>query len=368
MALFQKIINALKHNFLLILLITSVLFSTLIIKLNEINKIKNSQKTKSTEQKKEFFDSPLNHYYSIKINGNEVWWSYLSEEFSSNYVFWDGYFFKGGGSDINPTANVIKYNLITGVETIVMDSDKDNEYLGLSSLKVVNNKLIFVLSGYRERSKVYWLSSPDSKPIELKNHPDASRIEEIEGQFYIIGGFGDSCGSIYHYYLLNPITLSTKKIIESSFGCADGDELLGVFNGSFLISNHINSDKKYPAMQKYQNLEMVNMTNPDDKKILIDFPEMPENVTAITYSKDDGLLYLQGNNLLHIYNLSTQQLQPINDPFQIENVKNELTAITQKQITRKEIVDEIRQYFQELNLPPSVTVHMDDVNLKSLKD
>jgi hypothetical protein len=351
-------------------------------------------------EKNKTFDSPSSHYVSVRINSQEIYSGILSEKVQNQLVFWQGYAFKAD-NQFGSNSKLIKYDLHTGEKTPVLNTTEvDNEWIGVTSMEIVKNKLVVVLSAYMQYSRVFWFSSPDSTASEIQGQTSSTSVEKIDGHYYLTGGFGDGCGSITHYNLLDPDTLTTEHIISSYNGCTEGEMVLGTYNSDFLVSKHKSNNKNYPESQNYQNLETVSMIDPNERTMLLSTQEMPKNVWALNYAKNSNSVWIFGGKL-YKYDLLTEQLSLVaNIPsvltsnrtayingssvcivqsrkgenglyrqyyYVLDNEDNlfvedqfKCARKNTSQKTTEQISEELKNYYQSLSLPASVSVYVDE--------
>lgn len=240
-----------------------------------------------------------------------------------NIIRWNNLliFSDGGQNDNNypPDIKIKVHNLDSGVTNIIFDSKENIGQFDiqkfpdfLSDLKIVDNTLYFSLGGYLREGAIFWLDLPPvGKPQKLLTIRNGS-ISKLRNWYFVIGGEGDSCGSERDFYLLDLAKKTTKFIINSKYGCSEGQESLGITNDGKMIMAFHGSSVDAPSIGRYYDVTSLNISDLSNKQIIISREQMPPNVTTILYSENQNQLLLIGSSLF-IYNFTESRLNKITD-------------------------------------------------------
>lgn len=251
----------------------------------------------------------------VKINNTSLLTYYIP--YNMPYLeYWKGYIFTTQVDDSNPYIKLVKYDINTGEKSVVLnlednhlESKFDYKYLSISGIKVINDKMLIILSDYLAPSLAFWISSPTDTPRTLSDKQVGySGIEEINGTYFLTGGFGDGCGGVGAYTLLNPVTFSTKFIVSSNYGCQNGEEVIGTYKNYFIIALHEPDNKKENTDQHYYRyLKLITFSDGSKNVMILSKTQIPPHITAISLNKDGHTVNMKGDNLYE-YNLDNKKL------------------------------------------------------------
>lgn len=256
----------------------------------------------------------------VEDNG-EIKTIYKKEkDLGHSLIKWQNNLFFEISPDSSPSGFLARHDLKTGETEVVLE--KVNEYetgrspYYLMFINVIENELYFSFGAYLTARKMFYLSSANSKPKQIKKNDLSwgfSKIEEKSGYYIASGGEGDGCGGMGFYALFNPYTKTTLPKIESYFGCADGEEVLGFDNQKrAIVANHVRTENDQPANQVYTYIATIPLLNPSQKNILVNKEDMPRNISLISYSEEYSQLVLIGKEV-YVFDLKNGRLNKVSE-------------------------------------------------------
>lgn len=244
--------------------------------------------------------------------------TFCGDECFSNYLLqWNDWLF------YNRSTSIHGYNLTTGKSTVIYDislhtSDfKGKAPTGVSDMQVINNTLYFSLGGYLRSGGIFWLDLPFTDnllPHKLIDSANA-KIIQWENRSWILGGSGDACWGMTNFSLVDLSTKTVSHIAKSTTGCIEGEEYVGIDKKNRMILAFHTPDREGGTVEKgtkgvYQYILAVPLANPEASEGIVAKQDMPQEITAVKYSKDMDKLYLLGNEN-YSYDLVTQVMTKV---------------------------------------------------------
>ncbi len=141
------------------------------------------------------------------------------------------------------------------------------------------------------------------KRLELNIHNPS--IEKTEGNYFIVGGEGDAGWVMSQYYLLDPSTKTTKKIVAISSNCGLGDWVVNVGKDKVIMARAESSVTLQACSATADYVYYIDFVSPEVKHILIPKAMMPKDISDINYDKERNQLHLSGNNGSYLFDLNT---------------------------------------------------------------
>ncbi len=171
----------------------------------------------------------------------------------------------------------------------------------LSQIRVIDNTLYFSLNGYMTPSATYWVNLPLTKQSQPKllDPAGGSMLTQWGGYWWLISGFGDGCGGTSKFNLVDLQTHTTKFIARSSYGCAEGEEVIAVDPKAkrVIVADHIWSDSTSNNDADFGNITYTSvgvrsLDTPDTRMDLVSKDKMPANVGIIEYRAEINKIIL----------------------------------------------------------------------------
>ncbi len=244
--------------------------------------------------------------------------TFCGDECFSNYLLqWNDWLF------YNRSTSIHGYNLTTEKNVVIYDvslhkSDfKTRAPNEVSDMQVINNTLYFSLGGYLTNGGIFWLDLPfTDNPLPHKLIDSANaKIIQWENKSWILGGSGDACWGITDFSLVDLSTKTVSHIAKSTTGCIEGEEYVGIDKKNRMILAFHTPDREGGTVDKgtkgiYQYILAVPLANPEASESIVSKQDMPQDITAVKYSKDMDKLYLLGNEN-YLYDLATQVMTKV---------------------------------------------------------
>ena len=170
---------------------------------------------------------------------------------------------------------------------------------------MVGDTLYYLVGGYMRDGSVFYYDLPVSemKRLELNIHNPS--IEKTEGNYFIVGGEGDAGWVMSQYYLLDPSTKTTKKIVAISSNCGLGDWVVNVGKDKVIMARAESSVTLQACSATADYVYYIDFVSPEVKHILIPKAMMPKDISDINYDKERNQLHLSGNNGSYLFDLNT---------------------------------------------------------------
>jgi hypothetical protein len=220
-------------------------------------------------------------------------------------------------------ANVFinSYNVKTGQSKMLFDqlvnSDLgqrkgEGKSFEVESLLISGDKLYFsVTGGYLERGATFVIPlNPFGAPKKISDV--SGRIEMMNGQLWLIAGFGFGAGTVSETRnLIDPATDKVTEIntTQSDFGI--GENLLGQTKEILIIGKTI-SDKNaaVDGPGVYDSVSAVSISKPTEPKDIVSSAAMPKDVHSVKYDSANNRLFLLGQEF-YTFDLATKKLEKI---------------------------------------------------------
>jgi hypothetical protein len=232
-----------------------------------------------------------------------------------------------------------EFNLDTEADRIVFDQNTQKNFPnskgrpGLSQMKIINNTLYFWYSGYLANSGVFALPLPATGEAKLVATADGPDVVYFKNHYWIYASDGDGCGGWASYYLLNINTNEATHVLDSSEGCFEGEQYIGIdANDRMIVSYNTGGGD-------YTYIYAIPLGEPSIKQGIIAKQDMPQGITKVTYLSDTNQIFLSGKNSFFV-DLSSNTMNQTNQipatpspqstsfPYDISKLSDQINALT----------------------------------------
>ena len=227
-------------------------------------------------------------------------------------LFYSYYFDKELGEDKGLQLTVYEYNIKTG-KTVTLFT-KASKNLAVTSLKVLDNTLFFSLGAYLTPGEMYWINLSQGRSVQQLIYANEKgygipQVQKIGNNYFFITSEGDACSSVADYSLLDMQTKKLTSIAQTSRGCGDGIEYLGIdAQNRMLLAPHTGGSEI--AMGRYTSVFAKTLQSQQQKQEIISMHVIPANISLIKYRAENNSLVLFGDTV-YDYSLSSQKLRTI---------------------------------------------------------
>ncbi len=146
------------------------------------------------------------------------------------------------------------------------------------------------------------LSSKVSKEISIINSKrgivgmNEIELKENGSRILITGDNRYFCSNTKYFYLFNPVNKTIRKIMDSTTGCYEGNEYLGIYHDKyFIFSNRepLEFGMEFPgSVSLYKNIQMFNLDNLNEEAgaILLNEKDMPQNIRKMNFVNSENII------------------------------------------------------------------------------
>jgi hypothetical protein len=238
-------------------------------------------------------------------------------------------------------------NINTGnVQTLFIESDyresRDTGELNLSSFDIVDDSLVFSLTGYLVDGAQYAIDlDPVSKVQKIASIMSGNFVADWHDRTWIIGGFGDGCAGWEELYSVDRKSWNTKLVVKFNINCDTGERIIGIDKKERLLlagyTANLQSDQNNQPLYSY--VTSVYIDNPTFYEGVIATQTMPPNVSTVFYDPEINSLVLSSKTESTIYSLTTDQ------------ATKSATIIPAKEPDAPKSVIDIKKRIKDMKLP-----------------
>lgn len=297
----DKKISLISFIFLIILLSVFLYYNNEVLKLRKLlsEKVEINNTNKLSEKDK------VNTSFKL-LEGSGKYWDVIYDNLENRQSLLSDNYFIVGTSDYGPRVQLYALNFKTGKEILLYNELTDRVYI--NQIVRFDNTLYFTTGGYLAPSNVYYIDFPLENNVvnKVEGEYANARINEINGNYWIVSSEGDSCMLWGGYDLFD---LKTKKIIfkiNHGSDCGNGNDLI-ILNDKIINTHFVNKTDYEYATSTYTNITKIDLKSPFTESNLISNDQMPKDIYGVTYDKATNSLFLSGSEK-YIYSLDNGTL------------------------------------------------------------
>lgn len=212
-----------------------------------------------------------------------------------------------GSLQYNPSVHVSAYNLKTSVETVLYDEMTKGQ-MYVSQIYQIGDAVFFSISGYWSSESMYYVDLPiEQNKIQKIEGSSGGNIKEIEGNYWLWDGGGDSCISYGSYSLFDPKNKKVIPIAKYGSDCGIGNSL--VILTDKVLKLYFTSDGNGSSLSSttYSHVTVIDINAPKKEVDLISKIDMPPFIYDFVYDKQNNLLLLTGKEK-YVFNIDNKTL------------------------------------------------------------
>lgn len=202
---------------------------------------------------------------------------------------------------------------IKNAEEIKLFEDDSFANLTIKSLIIIQGKLFFTTGGYLQQGGVYVLDSVKSQSRKIGSVMSPGIKKEIDGNYVVYGGFGDSCAGNTYIYYLNPVSETISSVVNTEYSCGTGTTYIGYNsqNGFLVAENTPDSIKDEPFMTGLITQILAYPLVKSNPQVLLSKAQIPEGTKSVTIDKSGKRLALLTRQSLALFNISKRETDQI---------------------------------------------------------
>jgi len=181
---------------------------------------------------------------------------------------------------------------------------------------MIGNVLYLGTGGHMTRGSIYSinLDLPDTTDLFVELQNGAVSFLSFADKHYVSQAQGDFCWAYANYYHMDTVTNTLNKVAETTRGCTEGEEIIGLIEPDTVILAYHTSDERVngdnPSAPQFLYVAIRPFDKPDALEYLIPESAMPQNVSDVFYYSATNTLILNGESL-YTFSLDDKQLKEV---------------------------------------------------------